>query len=241
MKEIKAFRGCRRFKLRCGPVIWGHPSKSSLESTQLVHQAGAVGDSRRSLVDLHSGTGAQVGVGYQPQRAPQLPQPAARSETACSHPVRAHRGTSPGAFAVAAPRLTSSGCPGPNGVAPTLSALPGEVPRIGAASSIRVSNLPLTVTIPVFILGFSNTQGSAPGGVYPLPLDLGILGWTGCAQLVSLVDSIYTITTAGYVDHTITIPAFSFLAGMEFHAQVLVLYAPTGVAVSNGLTGTVGY
>ena len=133
------------------------------------------------------------------------------------------------------------GCVGPNGLVPDLQALPGQTPAIGSSSVIRVSNLPLSVTIPVFILGFSNSHATGAYGNYPLPLDLGILGWPGCDQLVSLNDSIFTITTTGYVDHTVTIPAFPFLVGMQFHAQALVLYTPSGVAVSNAVTGTVGY
>ncbi|MGK0204305.1 MAG: hypothetical protein ACI9S9_003386, partial [Planctomycetota bacterium] len=67
-----------------------HPSSASLESTQPVHQAGAVGDSRQSLADPHSGIGAQVGVGCQPQRAPQR---AVRSplDPHTGHPTRSVR------------------------------------------------------------------------------------------------------------------------------------------------------
>ncbi|MGK0302064.1 MAG: hypothetical protein ACI89X_002946 [Planctomycetota bacterium] len=134
-----------------------------------------------------------------------------------------------------------AGCQDPNGQVPSLAAVAGDLPRIGTSSRSRVSNLPLSVTIPVFIFGFSNSQGTGAFGNYPLPQDLGILGWPGCDQLVSLNDSIYTITTSGYADHTITIPAFPFLVGMQFHAQALVLFRPGGVAVSNAVTGTVGY
>ena len=142
---------------------------------------------------------------------------------------------------VASYAVFGSGCQAPSGQVPSLAAVAGDLPRIGTSSRLRVSNLPLSVTIPVFILGFSNSQATGAYGNYPLPQDLGILGWPGCDQLVSLNDSIFTITTTGYADHTVTIPAFPFLVGMQFHAQVLVLYAPSGVAVSNAVTGTVGY
>jgi hypothetical protein len=36
-------------------------------------------------------------------------------------------------------------------------------------------------------------------------------------------------------------PVWSALLGYTFHVQALVLYTPTGVAVSNGVTGIVGY
>ncbi|MGK0522266.1 MAG: hypothetical protein ACJAUC_004988, partial [Planctomycetota bacterium] len=48
-----------------------HPASASSESTQPVHRAGAVGDSRRSLADPHSGIGAQVGGGCQDLRIAQ--------------------------------------------------------------------------------------------------------------------------------------------------------------------------
>ena len=133
------------------------------------------------------------------------------------------------------------GCPGPSGATPTLFAPPGEAPVIGASSLLRVSNLPLSVTVPVFIFGFSTTQATGPAGNYPLPFDLGVLGWPGCSQLVSLNDSVYTITTTGSADHTVTLPPFAFLAGLQFHAQSLVLYSGGEVAVTNGITATAGW
>src|SRR5690606_2732618 len=134
-----------------------------------------------------------------------------------------------------------SGCLGPNGQSPVLGAISGDVPRFGSTFHLRVSGLPLVVTIPLFVFGFSNTQASGAFGLYPLPQDLGVLGWPGCDQLVALDGSFYTITTTGYADHSVAIPSFSILLGLEFYAQALVLYAQAGVAVSNGLTGTVGY
>jgi hypothetical protein len=95
--------------------------------------------------------------------------------------------------------------------------------------------------VPIFILGFSTTFDTSPAGSYPLPLDLGILGWSGCQQLVSINDTALTITNTGVASHTVSIPAIPLLAGLQFHAQALVLYSPSGVTVSNGITGTAGY
>jgi hypothetical protein len=135
-----------------------------------------------------------------------------------------------------------SGCPGPVGSSPTLFAVPGSRPRIGASSTITVNNLPTgVVCVPIFILGFSTTFDTSPAGSYPLPLDLGILGWSGCQQLVSINDTALTITNTGVASHTVSIPAIPLLAGLQFHAQALVLYSPSGVTVSNGITGTAGY
>ncbi|MEZ6036731.1 MAG: hypothetical protein R3F29_04580 [Planctomycetota bacterium] len=133
------------------------------------------------------------------------------------------------------------GCPGAGGVTPTLVAPAGQAPIIGAASTIRVESLPLAVTIPVFIFGFSTAYATGPSGNYPLPADLGGLGWTGCQQLVSLNDTVYTITTSGFADHQVILPQLAFLAGLQFHVQGLVLYSSGEVATTNGLTATAGW
>lgn len=134
------------------------------------------------------------------------------------------------------------GCQDPSGAIPVLAGVPGELPRIGTTSRIRVTNLPVGVVgVPIFVLGLSNQSDVGPGGSYLLPLDLGILGWPGCDQLVSINDLAYSITTTGEADHAIAVPPLAFLVGLSFYAQALVLYHPTGVAVSNGLVGTVGY
>ena len=39
----------------------------------------------------------------------------------------------------------------------------------------------------------------------------------------------------------LTVPMTTSLVGFTFHAQALVLYSPSGVAVSNGVTGVVGF
>ena len=49
------------------------------------------------------------------------------------------------------------------------------------------------------------------------------------------------ITATGQADYGIVIPNNLTLVGFTFYAQVFVLYLPTGVAVSNGLMGVVGY
>jgi hypothetical protein len=131
-----------------------------------------------------------------------------------------------------------SGCPGPAGV-PALAGVVGEPPRVGSTTRIRVSNLPVSVTVPIFVLGLSNTQDPGPPA-YPLPLDLGILGWSGCSQLVSDDVVSLTITTSGIADYTLGVPMNLALVGFAFHAQALVLYSTSAVAASNGVTGVVG-
>jgi len=134
-----------------------------------------------------------------------------------------------------------SGCAGPTGVVPSLSSVADGVPQIGTTSYLRCADLPLAVTVPIFILGFSNTYAVGPAGGYPLPQDLAPLGWPGCPQLVTLDDTTFAITTSGSVDYAVAVPSLPFLAGVQFHVQALVLYTPTGVAVTNGVTGTAGW
>jgi hypothetical protein len=133
-----------------------------------------------------------------------------------------------------------SGCPGPSALVPLLDGVAGEEPRLGTTSRMRVSNLPLSVTVPIFVLGLSNTQDPGPPA-YALPLDLGILGWPGCSQLVSDDVISFAITTTGQADYSLAVPMSLGLVGFTFYAQALVMYSPSGVATSNGVTGIVGY
>ena len=90
------------------------------------------------------------------------------------------------------------------------------------------------------MLGLSNTVDPGPPA-YALPVDLGIFGWPGCSQLISDDVLSYSITTSGPADYSLSAPSNLTLVGFTFHAQVFVLYTPSGVAVSNGVTGVVGY
>ena len=133
-----------------------------------------------------------------------------------------------------------AGCLGPTATTPVLAGVPGESPRLGTTSHVRVANLPPTVTVPVFVFGDSNTWNPGPPA-YPLPLDLAVLGWPGCQQLVSNEFTYFAITTTGQADHPIAVPMNTNLVGHTFHGQVLVLYSGGGVAVSNGVTAVVGW
>jgi hypothetical protein len=133
-----------------------------------------------------------------------------------------------------------AGCPGPTSLVPALNGVVGEPPRLGTTTRMRVSNLPLAVAVPIFVLGMSNRQDPGPPA-YSLPLDLGIFGWSGCSQLVSDDAIVVTITTTGQVDHAIQVPMDFGLVGFTFHAQAIVLYDGGGVAVTNGVTGNVGF
>lgn len=132
-----------------------------------------------------------------------------------------------------------AGCPGPTSQVPALAAAPNERPVLGSTSHLVVSNLPTGLTLPVFVLGTSNVYEPNPG--HALPLDLGFLGWPGCQQLVShdVFEAVPTLT--GGAATTFVVPLDVALVGFTFHAQTIVLYVPSGAAVSNALTGVVGF
>ena len=130
-----------------------------------------------------------------------------------------------------------AGCLDPFGAVPVLAGAPGEVPRPGTTSHVRVSNLPATLTLAGFVVGFSTTWD--PAG-YPLPLDLGVVGWPGCPQLISFGWCDFVATQTGSADYAITVPA-NYVPGFTFYVQSLVLYFPSGTATSNAVTGVVGY
>jgi hypothetical protein len=137
--------------------------------------------------------------------------------------------------------LTSfgSGCTGPNALVPSLAGTGGALPRLGTTMQFRVANLGGGFTVPVLVLGLSNTVSAGPPA-YALPFDLGGLGWPGCQQLVSLESTTATVSFGNEVDFPLAIPLTAALAGFQFHGQAIVFYQPTGTAVSNGVTAIVG-
>jgi hypothetical protein len=54
-----------------------------------------------------------------------------------------------------------------------------------------------------------------------------------------VLDAVPTLT--GTASIPFTVPLNATFLGFAFHAQALVLYQPSGAAVSNGLTGVVGF
>jgi hypothetical protein len=134
------------------------------------------------------------------------------------------------------------GCLGPYGLVPTLAAAPGSLPRLGQPCTFVVGALPVgLVTVPVFVFGFDNAVNHGSGGSYPLPFDLGPLGWPGCQQLVSLDTTEFTITTTGSAQHSLSLPFLPSLVGLTWYAQALVLFHQGGVAATNAVTARVGW
>ncbi len=131
------------------------------------------------------------------------------------------------------------GCPGPTATVPALAGVPNEPPRLGTTARFRLTNLPTTLTVAMFVLGTSDSIDPGPPA-YALPFDLAPLGWPGCQQLVANESAALVATVSGQGDHTIAIPPTFSLLSFTFFAQALVFYVPTGVAVSNALRAVVG-
>jgi hypothetical protein len=132
-----------------------------------------------------------------------------------------------------------AGCPGPNSQVPSLAAVPGELPHLGTTFHFRVDNLPASFAVPILALGLSNTVAAGPPP-YALPFDLGVLGWPGCQQLVSLDATFATASFGTHVDFPLAIPLVVALLGFTLHGQAIVFYPSNDVAVANGVTVVVG-
>lgn len=125
---------------------------------------------------------------------------------------------------------------------PSLDATAGSAPILGTTSTLRLTNLPAGVQVPVFVLGFSDTQNAGPLGAHALPFDLSPLGFPGCWQYVSDDSTQFTLALNGYADWQITLPSNSILAGFRFYVQAAVPDALTGsVSVSNAVGAVIGY
>ena len=131
------------------------------------------------------------------------------------------------------------GCPGPNATVPALAGVPNEPLRLGTTARFRVTNLPTTLAVAVFVLGTSDTIDPGPPA-HALPFDLAPLGWPGCQQFVANEASALVATVNGQADYTLFVPPTFDLLSFPLFAQALVFYVPTGVAASNALRAVVG-
>jgi hypothetical protein len=132
-------------------------------------------------------------------------------------------------------------CAGTTGL-PHFAPLPGELPRLGTTSRLRLSGLAQSVLVPIFVLGFSDAQNSGPHGSYSLPFELTPFGFPGCWQFVSDDSTRFVLALNGQADWAINIPALSGLVGFEFFVQALVNdgISPS-ISLSNAVRGTIGY
>lgn len=93
------------------------------------------------------------------------------------------------------------------------------LPRINSALAIDWNNIPAATVVVIAIHGFSNTQWSG----LPLPVDLGLIGFTQCNLLVSaeFADPA-VVTVPGTVSTSIAIPNDSTLINVPFYSQLLI-------------------
>jgi hypothetical protein len=116
----------------------------------------------------------------------------------------------------------------------TLAPAPDRRPVTGQIFDVLVTDLVAGQPVAMFI-GFSDRTWS----VWPLPLELGLLGFPGCEVLVSL-DVAYALANPnGSVRWGVQIPADRANAGLEFFNQALVFSLPP-VSFSNAGAGRIG-
>jgi len=124
-----------------------------------------------------------------------------------------------------------AGCIGLGGV-PSLQAAAGNTPAIGTTFAMNISNLPAIGGAAYIFFGTSNYQF----GPLWLPLDTGIIGWTGCTAYVAPDSGQFFAHTTGTSTVSITIPNNPVLQNFTFYAQTLSFDAAAingQVALSN--------
>ncbi|MBK8976323.1 MAG: hypothetical protein IPM29_10365 [Planctomycetes bacterium] len=127
-----------------------------------------------------------------------------------------------------------AGCAGSAGT-PALAV--SQLPWFGSSFQVDLRNLAGNAGAVLF-LGISNTQF----GSSALPLDLGIIGMTGCTLYSSNEISLATTASAGTATFSIPLTSPS-LIGVQFFNQGLAIDPsanPTGVVVSDAARAVVG-
>ena len=109
-----------------------------------------------------------------------------------------------------------SGCVGSGGV-PSLQAQAGSTPALGTTFTMQVSNLPAAGGAGYVFFGLSNYQF----GPLWLPLDAGIIGWTGCTGYVTPDAGQFFLHPAGTGTVSLMIPNNPALQHFTLYAQAL--------------------
>ncbi len=128
-----------------------------------------------------------------------------------------------------------NGCAGSAGV-PTNTAQ--ALPVLGQTMVANFGNLP-PPSIAFFVFGWSRTTSMFG----PLPIDLSVLGLTGCSLRVSndFVDVL--IGSGGTASFSLPIPASQTFLGTQFFTQAMVLdpgWNPFGAVLSDAAEATIG-
>lgn len=134
-----------------------------------------------------------------------------------------------------------SGCAGAGGL-PTIDAA-GAIPSIDSSFAVSMSNLPPIgiMDIPVGIIGFTDKMS----GALPLPLDLGLIGLTGCTLYTSLNKTQTLTNNNGSGSWDVVVPNNPDIFGFHFFLQVVVFdssIASPGIPLrlSNAIDGRIG-
>lgn len=132
-----------------------------------------------------------------------------------------------------------SGCQGSAGV-PLMEPIPDSLPWIGTEFTLEISNLPILMRSVVF--GFlGDTDSMFHGAV--LPLDLSIIGMTGCSLLINARRTFFLLSEDGVAYWTLKVPNDPGFVGGNFTTQAFAFDAKAngfGISVSNAGLGLVG-
>lgn len=139
---------------------------------------------------------------------------------------------------VASYETFGSGCNGTLGV-PTLSAAPTSRPALGTTFDVELNNLPFGIAAMA-----SGLSSSVTSGGLPLPLDLTVIGMTGCSQLVDamILDLVSDPGSSG--TWSWAIPNNPNIFGFTFFNQAFVLDPAAnsfGFTATNAGMGTLGF
>ncbi len=143
-------------------------------------------------------------------------------------------------YATTAPASSSAygnGCLGTNGQRPTVGAATG--PWIGEPFSVTTTNLAAATAPSVALVGFSNTSWLGT----PLPIDLGVIGMTGCSLRTSVESTFPMTVNSAIANLTFTVPNDPTVVGGHAYFQSAHLDIGAnglGLTASNGLDATVG-
>ncbi len=130
-----------------------------------------------------------------------------------------------------------AGCRGNKGI-PLMRPAPGNLPWIGKAFTLDVTNVPASTPAAIFIGGSSMTWGSIK-----LPFDMSLFGMPGCHLRIRPDWSFPIVTPGGKGSFTLPIARNASVVGTRFYNQAFALDRSAnalGGIVSNGGAGKIG-
>ncbi|MCA8971418.1 MAG: hypothetical protein KDC95_16615, partial [Planctomycetes bacterium] len=142
-----------------------------------------------------------------------------------------------GTTSVASYMPFGSSCPGSSGIA--VHAGGPRLPWVGDTADLSLSGA-VPTSAAAFVLGLSDTTW----GALTLPIDLTVLGATGCSLYASM-DVVVAVPTSatGTASIAIKIPPIASLSGARFFTQFFafdIAANSLGMTLTNAVTGTIG-